>query len=81
MKLYSKLTWALSALAVLGSSPSAHACAACFGRSDSPMAKGMNAGIFVLMAVIGMVLAGVASFFVFLSRRASVNSTVDASQP
>jgi hypothetical protein len=80
MKNYSKFALALSALAVLASSPSAHACAACFGRSDSPMAKGMNAGIFVLMGVIGMVLAGVASFFVFLSRRAATSSTPSPSQ-
>jgi hypothetical protein len=47
------------------------ACAACYGASDSPMAKGMNAGIFVLLGVIGAVLCGAATFFVFLARRAS----------
>jgi len=47
------------------------ACAACFGASDSAMAKGMNAGILALLTVIGTVLAGAASFFVFLARRAA----------
>jgi hypothetical protein len=47
------------------------ACTACFGQSDSPMAKGMNMGIFTLLLVITCVLAGVASFFVYLIRRGS----------
>ncbi len=46
------------------------ACAACYGKSDAPMAKGMNWGIFSLLAVVGMVLGGVTAFFVFLARRA-----------
>lgn len=46
------------------------ACAACYGQSDSPMAQGMNWGIMSLLGIIGLVLVGVASFFVFLSRRA-----------
>lgn len=50
---------------------SAWACAACFGQSDAPMAKGMNAGIFALLAVIGTVLAGAVTFFVFLARRSA----------
>ena len=47
------------------------ACAACFGKSDSNMARSLNAGIFSLMAVVGTVLLGAASFFVFLSRKAA----------
>ena len=64
----------LAALVFLQLSPSAFACAACFGRSDSPMAKGMNAGIFAMLAIIGTVLAGAASFFVFLARRSALIS-------
>jgi hypothetical protein len=45
------------------------ACAACYGQSDSPMAAGMNWGIMSLLGVIGLVLGGVASFFVYLARR------------
>ena len=47
------------------------ACAACYGQSDAPMAHGMNWGIMSLLAVIGTVLMGVASFFVYLARRAA----------
>lgn len=49
----------------------ASACASCFGQSDSPMAKGMNAGIFTLLFVITSVLLGVAIFFAYILRRAS----------
>jgi hypothetical protein len=47
------------------------ACAACFGQSDSPMAQGMNWGIFSLLAVIGAVLGGVVAFFIYLARRSA----------
>jgi hypothetical protein len=46
------------------------ACPVCFGQSDSPMAKGVNMGIYFLLAVVGGVLAAFASFFVYLARRA-----------
>ncbi len=46
-------------------------CAACFGRSDSSMAYGMNAGIMTLLVVILTLLSLIASFFVFVVRRAS----------
>lgn len=49
----------------------ARACVACFGQSDSPMAQGMNMGIFSLLLVITCVLAGVSGFFVYLIRRSS----------
>ncbi len=62
---------ALVALALLlMSTPDACACAACFGKSDSKLAEGMNAGIFALMGVIGSVLTAIAGFFWFIVRRA-----------
>lgn len=47
-----------------------YACPACFGDKDSPMTHGMNAGIFVLLGFIGVVLASFAAFFVYLWWRA-----------
>ncbi|MGD0614088.1 MAG: hypothetical protein ABSA69_01445 [Verrucomicrobiota bacterium] len=47
------------------------ACAACYGQSDSPMAKGMNWGIFSLLGVVVFVLGGVASFFVYLGKKSA----------
>lgn len=49
----------------------AHACATCFGQSDSRMAVGMNWGIFALLVVVTCVLSAFACFFVYLSRRAA----------
>lgn len=54
------------------------ACAVCFGKSDSAMAKGMNVGIFSLLVMVGLVLGVVASFFVFLARRSASVASVTA---
>jgi len=68
--------WAAVWLAVL-SARSVWACAACYGQSDAPMAQGMNWGILSLLAVIVVVLGGVAGFFVHLARRSAVLSAND----
>lgn len=65
-------------IACLAGSPAAWACATCFGRSDSPLAKGMNMGILFLLAVIGTVLLAFASFFIFLARRAAAKAKLPA---
>ena len=57
------------------------ACAACAGQSDSPMAKGMNYGIFSLLAVIGVVLGGVVSFFVYLGKKSTTMAALSAAVP
>jgi hypothetical protein len=61
------------------------ACAACFGNSDSPMARGMNMGIFALLGVVVCVLGSVAGFFVYLARRsakvADPTANASVSQP
>jgi len=51
------------------------ACAACYGASDSLMAKGFNWGIISLLAVVVVVLGSIASFFIYLARRASAFQT------
>lgn len=63
----------------MASTPSAQACATCFGASDSPMAQGMNWGIFSLLAVVVCMLSGIAGFFVFLAKKSAQASS--ASQP
>ena len=47
------------------------ACAVCYGQSDSPMAHGMNWGIFALLVVIASVLSGIVVFFVHVGRRSA----------
>ena len=46
------------------------ACPVCFGASDAPMALATNMGILFMLGVVGAVLAGFATFFVYLMRRA-----------
>ncbi len=70
MKLRNLLTLFLAAL-LLHSAPTALACSACYGKSDSALAQGMNNGIFVLLGFIGLILLGVSAFFVFILRRAA----------
>ena len=55
---------------LLATPRAALACPVCFGQSDSPMAWGMQMGIFAMLVVTGGVLVGFASFFVHLIRRA-----------
>ena len=47
------------------------ACSVCFGDPNTPMAAGARAGVLVLLGVVVVVLAGVASLIVFWSRRAA----------
>ena len=68
-KLKFLVTCLLGALALHPAS--SFACAACYGASDSPMAKGMNWGILSLLGVVVMVLGSLASFFVFLGKKAA----------
>jgi hypothetical protein len=40
------------------------ACAACYGRSDSPLAQGVNWGIFTLLGIVTPVLGTFAFCFI-----------------
>jgi hypothetical protein len=72
-RMIGKLVSAL-ALAVALSPARTLACAACYGQSDSPLAEGMNWGIFSLLGVVVCVLASIATFFVFLGKRSAAIS-------
>ena len=61
----------LLVLALLALPESATACTACYGASDSPLAKGMNMGILFLLGVIGSVLVGITAFFIFVARNSA----------
>ena len=60
----------LFTLGIFGAPRAALACPVCFGQNDSPMAWGVNMGIFAMLTVTVGVLAGFASFFIYLARRA-----------
>ena len=55
---------------LLAAPRAALACPVCFGQSDSPLAWGVNMGVFLMLAVTGGVLAAFAAFFIHLVRRA-----------
>jgi hypothetical protein len=60
------------AFALVMVAPSLFACAACAGgKIDSNMTQGMNAGIFVLLGVVGFVLCCTATVGIYFVRRAS----------
>jgi hypothetical protein len=63
-----KTIFIAAALAAFAPSP-LFACAACYGKSDSPLASGMNWGIFTLMGVIVTVLGSIAAFFIYIVRK------------
>ena len=75
-------TRALALLALILCRPeTAQACAVCFGKSDSALAKGMNMGIFTLLFFITATLAGLSCFFVFLAVRSSRVPQIGANPP
>ena len=70
----------LFAVAALAPSP-LFACAACYGKSDSPLASGMNWGIFTLMGVILTVLTCITLFFVHVIRGEQAQIEADNNPP
>jgi hypothetical protein len=59
----------LTALLMAFSPSPLFACAACYGRSDSPLAHGINWGIFSLLGIVVLMLSSIATVFIFLLRR------------
>jgi len=58
------------ALVLLALSPGAlRACSVCYGDPDSGMARGLVSGIGVLLGVVVTVLAGIATFFVYIAKK------------
>lgn len=66
--------------ALAAAAQNAMACAACYGKSDSDLAHGMNWGIFALLLVVTFVLGGIASFFVYIARRAAAQGHPQSTQ-
>jgi len=69
----SRKFWKIGLIAAAGAAAFAPspllACAACYGKSDSALAEGMNWGIFTLMGVILTVLTCILVFFVHIIRK------------
>ena len=61
----------LACLGALLSAEPALACSVCYGDPNSAMSQGAQAGVLVLLGVVGVVLTGLASLLVFWMRRAA----------
>jgi hypothetical protein len=59
---------------------STSACSVCFGAPDSQVAKGASWSVVALLGIVMIVLTGIASFFVFLARRAREAGPLPAAQ-
>ena len=69
----------LVAVVTLAISHPALACSVCFGDPNSAMNQGVQAGMLVLLGVIGGVLGLLASLMIFWMRRAAqLNAEVEA---
>ena len=60
----------IAAVMALAVPRAALACPVCFGDSNAPMAIATNTGIIFMLGIVGAVLCGFASFFIYLMRRA-----------
>ena len=57
------------------------ACSVCFGADpNSLMNQGVQAGVLVLLGVVGVVLTGLASLLLFWVRRAAQLAQVEAAE-
>jgi hypothetical protein len=61
----------LLCLTALGIAQPALACPVCFGDPSSSMGQGVQAGVWVLLGVVGAVLAGLLALVIFWMRRAA----------
>jgi hypothetical protein len=69
-----------AALADFAPSP-VFACAACYGKSDSALASGMNWAIFTLLGVVLTVLTCITLFFVHIVRKEEASSNLPPTDP
>jgi hypothetical protein len=77
---FSRLIAVVAAVCAFVPSP-VLACAACYGRSDSPLASAMNWGIFTLLGIVVTVLVSIAGFFFYIiNREAAQVETEPAAQ-
>ncbi len=75
------LSFSIGGWVGLAGLPSAMACSACFGASDSRLAVGMNWGIATLLGVVLCVLGGLAAFFIYLAKRSAMVGEADIAEP
>jgi hypothetical protein len=70
--------WFPAVLALLGTPTGAFACSVCLGESDDLQAKSLKWGVLSLLAVVVVVLGGLAAFFVHVARRSAMVAAEDS---
>lgn len=50
------------------------ACAVCYGASDDPMTKGVEAGVIALLGILAPILGGIVFFGIHMNKRAKMVS-------
>ena len=63
--------WLVICSALISSARPAMACSVCYGDPNSPMTKGVEAGVLVLLAVVVTLLTLLGSLLLFWMRRAA----------
>jgi hypothetical protein len=56
------------------------ACPACFGDANEPLTKAANSGIWFMLAIVAVMLAAFATFFIYLIRRGRLADRLEARQ-
>ncbi|MGE3311086.1 MAG: hypothetical protein AB7O66_14045 [Limisphaerales bacterium] len=59
-------------------SPEVQACAVCFGKTDSPLGRGLHWGVFALLGFVVVALAAFGAFAVYLVRRSRIVEAEEA---
>ena len=67
-----RIAFLAGTVALLSLPNSVHACAACYGQSDSPLASGVTWGILSLLVVVMSVLGSIVTFFVYINKKSAV---------
>jgi hypothetical protein len=78
MKTTARMACLTALLASVLTAPHVEACAVCFGRTDSPLGKGLHWGVLALLEFIFLVLSAVGAFAVYLARRAAAVESEDS---
>lgn len=65
-----KTALAILALATVAFPTAAAACSTCYGAAGSPMTEGMNNGILVLLACVGLMYVGFGKLILDFRKRA-----------
>jgi hypothetical protein len=69
MRVFRPLLTAIAALSVWSAPLAANACAVCFGQTDSPLGRGQQWGVLVMLGFVLAVLSAIGAFAIYLARR------------